>query len=292
MSSHRWEATALSRLKVVRTVLAGDPRARGRVLDAGTGGGHMTALLAGLRPAELLSVSLDETSFPEARLRLPPGTDERVRFVLTDLAGDDLAPELGPGRSYDLVVGDYLLAAVAGHRPFREVDVLARLASLLAPGGLLVVTGLEPFDPPAGPEQEAVWTVHRWWSALTYLGGEEMYREVPSWWVSDRLRERGLAVSPPLWSEPVLWSLGQLREMAADSLARVEGSTDGRLSAYARRHLEAVIARAARLPGLAGGKGRVAYGRDWVVLAEPGGRQAIPGRPEERAGHGGKARVK
>ncbi len=261
----------MSRLETVRELLARDRRTRGRVLDAGTGGGHMTAILAGFGPAELVSVSVDETAFPLARANLPPVADaDRVSFVLGDLAD----PEVLAGACFDLVVGDYLLASAAGHRPFRETELLAGLVRVLAPGGLLILTGMEPLEPCRTPEQEVVRALLRWWTALTYLGGEEMYREVPAWWTADRLREAAaragvaLDVAEPLHTRPLTWSLARLRGLAKDATHRAAVSGDDRLAAFARAHLGKLLRRAGRMPALASGEGRVAWGRDWVVRAE------------------------
>lgn len=246
-------------------LLAADPRTRGRVLDAGTGGGFMTALLAGLRPERLVSVSLDEAAFEAARGRLPGDSATRVSFIMGDLADSGFLR----GERFDLIVGDYLLASVAGHRPFREIDVIARLRDLLAPGGLLILTGSEPFEPYQRPEQEAVRRVMRWREAMVHLAGEESYREYPAWWVVARLSEQGLEAEEPRHSDPVTWSLAHLRKLAESGAARAAASGDSRLAAFTRRRLEAICREAARLPGFAPGGGPVTWGKDWVVLARP-----------------------
>jgi len=278
---------------VVEKLLAADPRTCGRVLDAGTGGGRMTALLARFGPTELVSVSLDETSFDAARSRLPAGAAERVSFRLGDLTDSDLVE---PG-IFDLVVGDYLIAAVAGHRPFRQTDVLAALWRAVAPGGVLILTGMEPSARCSGVEQEVVRTVLRWRDAATYLSGREMYREVPPEWVLERLEEvirragetgTGRIDPPgPLWSEPLTWSLGHLRRLADDAVRRAGASGDRNLAVFIRKRLDGILRRAARLPGFRPGSGPVAWARDWVVRAErdntPGGGEDPQPRREPRS---------
>jgi SAM-dependent methyltransferase len=257
----------VSRLETVEALLASEPRARGRVLDAGTGGGYMTAILASLGPSELVSVSVDEAAFAEARERSAvvagAAATGKLRFLLGDLADPDLLPV----ETFNLVVADYLLAAVASQRPFREPEVLERLGRLLAPSGLLVVTGMEPFEPARTPEQEAIRAVLRWWAALTFLGDEEMYREFPSWWVAGRLRERGLAVEAPVASAPLVWSMALLQRLAHDGRRRAAASGDPALERFAVKRLAALVRRAARLPGFASGDRKVAWSRDWVVRA-------------------------
>jgi SAM-dependent methyltransferase len=261
----------VSRLGVVKELLHGDARARGRVLDAGTGGGFMTEILAEFRPAELHSVSVDESAFSTARSRLPSDLGDRVRFV----QGDPGDPGFLSGEEYDLIVGDYLLAAAAGHRPFREIDLLRGLVGRLAPGGLLVLTGLEPLAVCRTAEEEVVRTVLRWWAGLTYLGGEEMYREIPARWVVDRLRELAvqsnsapmLEVEEPRFSPPLLWSISQLRGLAEDAVRRAESGGETGLASFSRSYLRDVCRRAAGLPGFATGGRRVPWSRDWVARA-------------------------
>lgn len=260
---------ATPRLEAVRAALADDRRARGRVLDAGTGGGRMTALLAALSPAELVSVSLDESDFGEARRRLPAGAEGRVRFVRGDLA----EPGLLAGPPFDLVVGDYLLAAAAGLRPFGETSLLAALVESLAPGGLLVLTGMQPFEPCRSAEQEAIRGLLRWWAALSYLAGEEMYREAPAAWVVARLREVSggrLAIAEPEFTPPLEWSPAELIVLAGEATLRAEASGDARLASFARSHLPGLVRQASRLPGFrADGSsgGHVAWSRDWIIRA-------------------------
>jgi len=261
---------------VVERLLAADPRTRGRVLDAGTGSGYMTALLARLAPGELVSVGLDENSFAAARARLPAGALAcgRVRFVLGDLA----APDLVEAGAYDLVVGDYLIAAVAGHRPFRELEVLAGLWRAVAPGGLLVLTGMEPFAPCRSPEEEVVREILRWREAAAYLGGRETYREAPARWVVARLEEiigrdnvhqDGRRSRPELfWSEPLVWTLDDVRRLAASAVRHAGLSPDRVLESFVRRRLDTVLRRAARLGGFGPPGGRVTWSRDWIVRVE------------------------
>jgi SAM-dependent methyltransferase len=278
---------AISRLGFVRDLLANDPRARGKVLDAGTGGGYMTAVLAGFRPAELRSVSVDEASFAASRSLLPSGLADRIRFTQGDLCD----PGLLAGETYDLIAGDYLLAAVAGHRPFREIDLLKSLVGRLAPGGLLLLTGLEPLATCRTAEEEAVRRLLRWRTALVYLGGEEAYREVPGWWVAERLREAGcwekaasgvgpdqppdpspaISVEDPVYTPGLEWSMAQLRLLAEDAARRAENIGELRLAAFVRSHLGRLCRRAARRPGFDGGAGRVTWSQDWIVRATRSG---------------------
>lgn len=279
----------MSRLDVVERLLAGERRARGRVLDAGTGGGYMTAQLARLEPSVLVSVSLDESSFAAARARLSAGAMSRGKVVFRrgDLADPGFAWELaGLAGPFDLVVGDYLLAAVAGHRPFAEPEVIDALIRLTGPGGRLVLTGLEPGVPCETAEHEVVRLILRWRDAAAYLAGDEMYREFPCRWVLRELEEaleRSVRARPPgerrdssppgrislvTWSEALGWSLAHLAELADDAVRRAEGCGDNALARFLRRRLDATLKQAARLTGFAGGRASVAWSCDWVIVVD------------------------
>jgi SAM-dependent methyltransferase len=100
----------------------------GRVLDAGCGDGVLTWELAD-RAAEVLAVDVDATSV-ECTRALVAGR-ENVEVLRADVMTADLAPA-----SFDAV----LSVAVLHHLGLRPG--LARLASLVAPGGTLGVVGL------------------------------------------------------------------------------------------------------------------------------------------------------
>ena len=146
---------------------------------------------------------------------------------------------------------------------------MVRLACLLDGGGLLVLTGAEPFEPCLTEEQEIVRDVLRWREAMIRLTGEEPYRECPAWWVAARLREQELEVEEPCFSAPVTWSLGHVRKLAESGVARAAASGDTRLAAFARRRFGALCRKAARLPGFAAGAGPVRWTRDWVLRIRP-----------------------
>lgn len=238
----------------------------------------MTAVLAVFQPTTLVSVSLDESSFAAARERLPAGAaaDGRVSFRCGDLADPAFrASLLDTGGPFDLVVGDYLLAAAAGHRPFAELEVLDALIRLVAPGGRLVLTGLEPGTPGRTPEEEGIREILRWRDAARYLSGDEIYRELPAGSVLRRLQERltvagAVASHGPavIWSEPVTWSLSHLSRLAEDAVRLAESGDDPAWARFLRRRLAATLKQAARRAGFAGGRAAVAWSRDWVIVAD------------------------
>jgi 2-polyprenyl-3-methyl-5-hydroxy-6-metoxy-1,4-benzoquinol methylase len=110
------------------------PKQAGRGLDAGCGAGRYTTLLADRCP-HVLAVDVAERLLTLARQRHPR---PNVTYARRDLR--DLSPAIdGP---FDVV----LAVAVVHHLPDPE-QAIRRLASLLAPGGrLLIVDMVRPYQ--------------------------------------------------------------------------------------------------------------------------------------------------
>jgi len=102
------------------------------VLDAGCGTGRVAVELA-RRGYEVVGVDLDEGMLAGARAKAPD-----LPWHVADLAAPDLAGAVGPapGRWFDIVVaaGNVMIFL----EPGSEGAVVANLAGVLAPGGLLV----------------------------------------------------------------------------------------------------------------------------------------------------------
>lgn len=96
-----------------------------RVLDAGCGTGRVAIELAG-RGYDVVGVDLDASMLDVARGRAP-----ELRWLQADLA--TLEPEVGP---FDLILlaGNVMIFLTPG----TEDAVLARMAAVLRPGGLLL----------------------------------------------------------------------------------------------------------------------------------------------------------
>jgi SAM-dependent methyltransferase len=113
-----------------RWLLRQVPRHPGRVLDVGCGSGRLACTLAA-RASHVDAIDLSAVMIERAQARCP---DRRnVRW----LAGDFLDPEFGLAEDgYDAVTAISSLH----HMPLRPA--LARLASMVDTGGVLVVVGL------------------------------------------------------------------------------------------------------------------------------------------------------
>lgn len=98
-----------------------------RILDAGTGPGHLPVLLAAANPGcEVTGVDLSEPSLALARERAErAGVTNRTRFVCADLTGNGL-----PAESFDLVVSTCSL-----HHWRWPERVLRESARVLRPSG-------------------------------------------------------------------------------------------------------------------------------------------------------------
>jgi SAM-dependent methyltransferase len=153
----------------------------GRVLDAGCGTGRFTRLLAsGLSHVESVTgIDPDKDSIDEAR-RLTD--DRRVRYRM--LAVQDLDPE--PER-FDTVAMAYSL-----HHLTDPDAALARLVSVLAPGGALVVD--EVRSDRLTPPQETSREVHHFKARVDTLRGLVHRRTMPAAHIRRLVSNTGLTV--------------------------------------------------------------------------------------------------
>lgn len=158
-------------------------------LDAGAGA-HSLRWLVGRSPRV---TGVTATEREATRLR------EALHGVLRDddelVAGDWRDEALLAGRTWPLVVADYLLGAVEGPAPYFQEEALARVGRHLAPDGRLYVVGLEPFAPPATPGQVLIDRLHRLRDAAILVAGGRPYREYPRVWVEANLARHGLSVT-------------------------------------------------------------------------------------------------
>ena len=90
------------------------------------------------------------------------------------------------GRRFDVVLLDYLLAAVHMHWPYAEEEVLWRVLQTVKPGGVALLTGIEPYELDLHPDEGA-----RRGATATERAADGTIIDV-----AQRGRERW----PPLWS--------------------------------------------------------------------------------------------
>ena len=97
---------------------------------------------------------------------------------------------------YDVVVLDYLLAAVNMHWPFGEEAVLERVLRSVRPrGGMALLTGIEPYELTLERRHKgdaAILDAESLGDAAALLAGRRSYRELPLQWVLQQVRSLGL----------------------------------------------------------------------------------------------------
>ena len=182
------------------------------VLDAGTGEGHLTRFLAEQRPGRLVSITCCEDELPQARAALGAYA-ESVQFVIADVtAMGEIADA-----SFDLVMADFLIAAVSAFRPYREFECVRELARILRPGGRLILTGWEIWPECRGRTEQTLRELFKLRDAMHHLRGAESYREHPRFWIENRLAELAMpverAVTVPDIHFDVSWLVKNVRSV-------------------------------------------------------------------------------
>lgn len=157
------------------------------VLDAGTGEGHFTRFLAERDPKRLVSITCLEEEIPPAR-DLLGNLSARVEFHVADLTR---MPEISDG-SFDVVGGDFLIAAVAAYTPYREIECLKELCRVLRPGGRLVLTGWEVWRECRNRTERTIRDLFKLREGAHHLAGEDPFREHPRHWIESRLADLGM----------------------------------------------------------------------------------------------------
>jgi len=131
----RWNSNLHAFDRLLRTIPAGARRG----LDVGCGEGE-TARRLRTRVASVVGIDPDEASIEEAR-----SYGDDIRYDVADLESADLEPD-----SFEVVT------AVASLHQMDHDDALARMATLVAPGGMLLVVGLARSATPSQYARDAI----------------------------------------------------------------------------------------------------------------------------------------
>ncbi len=150
---------------------------RAVVMDAGTGAGNTTILLArkvaqaGGR-GRVVSIDTDPSAFAKARRRLGD-LEPFVQFVQADLTD---MPQIG-SESFNIVVCTGALCAT-NDRPLRALKALGEFHRVLKDGGRLVIGEEYPLPKPTRPEEDV--QALRWnlYKAVSELTGRGHYTEI------------------------------------------------------------------------------------------------------------------
>lgn len=155
----------------------------GDVLDAGGGFGSLCWLLrqSGVSTVTEVTAATDgiygSNDLTRAAAALPHVSIE---------AGNWRDPAFLPGRTWDVVVADYLLGAVEMHWPHGADGMMDRLLATVKPGGYLLISGLEPYEfvlDMDKPADRLVLDVESIGESAAFIAGESTYREIPMEWV-------------------------------------------------------------------------------------------------------------
>lgn len=162
-------------------------RSWGEVLDAGTGKSSLCWIVRH-SPARVDAVTAASSGIYSQQVaqRVARGANAQVDVVL----GNWRDAELLRGRTYDVVVADFLIGAVEGFWPFGQDAVLDKLLRLVRPGGYLLFVGLEPYELLFHPT-DPVRRIEALGDAAALLSGTSgsSYREMPQAWVRRQLEK-------------------------------------------------------------------------------------------------------
>lgn len=233
----------------------------GHFLDAGTGAKSL-AWVGSLATTQWTAVTASasmakasEESFPGIRRE-----DDRI------LVGNWIDPALLQGEQFDTILLDYFVGAVEGFAPYWQESVLARFEPLLAPGGRLYITALDPYVPIYGSDEvgQFVGDVGRLRDACLLLARERPYREYPIEWMMSHVQGVGLKVLggqkfPIRYRER--WLKGQL-DMCR---ARAQRFDNEALRVAMLSHVDSMMLKGQALIAKHNG---LPHGFDYVIAAE------------------------
>lgn len=240
--------------------LQGD-RPWGSVLDSGTG----VKSLQWIRtlPTDRWTAITAAASTVDATRATPGDIRPQDRLMLGNWMDDNLLA----GETFDTVLVDYLVGAIEGFAPYWQDRLFERLRPLVADGGRLYVTGLEPYVQyrPNTESGHVIWEIGRARDACLLLAGERPYREYPLKWILRQLERAGfLAVESRYF--PIRYGArhvyGQLN-MCRNRLERFHSQA---LGSSMRQYIDDLQSRALALIER---EGSLRYGRDYVIAVEP-----------------------
>ena len=98
------------------------------------------------------------------------------------------------GRTFDVVVADYLLGAVELHWAHGADGMMDRLVEAVKVGGYLLISGLEPYEmvlDRGNDDDRLVLDIEAIGESAAFVAGESTYREIPETWVLRQIGRLG-----------------------------------------------------------------------------------------------------
>ncbi|ORV46498.1 hypothetical protein AWC02_10680 [Mycolicibacter engbaekii] len=257
-------APAVSALFRYIETLHGD-RPWGSMLDSGAGVKSLQWIQT--LPTDRWTAITAASGMAEAsRAAVGDGVRPQDRILVGNWIDDGLLA----GETFDTVLVDYLVGAIEGFAPYWQDHVFQRLRPLVADGGRLYVTGLEPYVqyPPNTESGRIIWEIGRVRDACLLLAGERPYREYPLEWVLRQLARAGLR-TVQFRRFPIRYGPRHVHGQLDMCRRRAERFGSPELAASMLRYVDDLQQRALALHEREGG---LRHGRDYVIAAEP-----IPG---------------
>mmetsp|Transcript_2706 Transcript_2706/g.6344 ORF Transcript_2706/g.6344 Transcript_2706/m.6344 type:complete len:308 (+) Transcript_2706:113-1036(+) len=157
----------------------------GKVLDAGTGR-YSLRWLSTLKEkgmTELTAITADDKMLKS----ITPLVEKLgIQDITSLVIGNWFGPEpifSTEHELFDTIVADYLIGAMDGFSPYKQDQMIPKLAQHLKPGGRLYIVGMEPIPDSAEGDADIVCQVARARDACLLLAGRRPYREYPLTWV-------------------------------------------------------------------------------------------------------------
>ena len=158
------------------------------VLDAGTGE-HSLRWLLGI-PSESITAI---TASSQRAFRLNEIFKKNLRTRDCILQGNWLNQSFLQGKSFDVVIADYLLGAIDGFAPYFQEHLFARLHQHC--NRTLFVIAQEPFpDTPKSEGGRLVNEISKLRDSCILLAGHRCYREYPKHWTINNLRRNKYSI--------------------------------------------------------------------------------------------------
>eukprot|EP00931_Biecheleriopsis_adriatica_P063786 TRINITY_DN38696_c0_g1_i1.p1 TRINITY_DN38696_c0_g1~~TRINITY_DN38696_c0_g1_i1.p1 ORF type:complete len:487 (-),score=73.62 TRINITY_DN38696_c0_g1_i1:6-1394(-) len=165
------------------TLAKTDLQSWGHILDAGSGLNSLCWLMRQSHHS-ITAVTAESTGMYGGSVleKTALGVDLQVDVLM----GNWQDEELLSGKTFDVVVADYLLGAVDRYWAYAEDEMMARLLSSVRLGGFLLFVGLEPYEivlNPKDSEDALILEVEALGDVACNLAGHRSYRELPRDWV-------------------------------------------------------------------------------------------------------------
>ncbi|GMH90218.1 hypothetical protein TrST_g12946 [Triparma strigata] len=162
------------------------------VLDAGAGMGSMCWLLRqGQKVDRIIEVTAASDGTYGSNMLLE--VSKEVEKVVVE-AGNWRDDEFLKGRTFDVVVADYLLGAVELHWAHGADGMMDRLVEAAKVGGYLLISGLEPYEmvlDRGNDDDRLVLDIEAIGESAAFVAGESTYREIPETWVLRQIGRLG-----------------------------------------------------------------------------------------------------